>query len=189
MFRVKDLPVAEAQEMFPDAALEELHATWAMDLAAEAQSPHNAQQAPFYRNDQSEKLDRQRKLVRIVEKQWWEYQTTYRVLDPFTGQETQMDEGSLSLLRARVQAMREAGAEPVEGIFLDEFGDVESVKQRTRRYMRTMLGNKVLSVWEGPAKGGFTWKCMTAERDRNKGTWFGIVRYAPAERLRFVGQG
>jgi hypothetical protein len=39
-----------------------------------------------------------------------------------------------------------------------------------------MLGNKVLAVWEGPAKGGYTWKCMTAERDRNKGTWFGIVR-------------
>ncbi len=162
VWRVKDVAASEALEMFPDKSLSDLHATWAMDIAADAQSPHNAQQAPFYREDQSLRIDKQRALVRLVEVQWWEHQTTYRVLDPFTMQETTLDEASHELLQERLQAMGRPGA--------------MAVKQRTRRYRRAMLGNVLLEDWEGPAKGGFTWKCMTAERDRNKGTWFGIVR-------------
>lgn len=29
---------------------------------------------------------------------------------------------------------------------------------------------------KGPEEGGFTYKCMTGKRDRNKGTWYGLVR-------------
>ena len=162
LFRVKDIPIYEAEEMFPERPLSDLHALWAMDIAADAHSPHNAQQAPFYRNDQSQKLDRNRALVRMVEVQWWEYRTTFRLIDPFTGHETSMDEGSIELLQQRLQMM---GMPPPQ-----------TVKQRTRAYYRAMVGNKVLDVWDGPAVGGFTWKSITAERDRNKGTWFGIAR-------------
>lgn len=162
LMRVKDVSVAEAQEMFPDADLDDLHATWAMDIAADAHTPHDAQQAPFYRNDQSTTLDRQRSLVRFVEVQWWEYQSTNRVLDPFTGQMMQLDGGSLSLLQERLRKMRMQPA--------------MAAPMRTRLYRRAICGAKVLDVWQGPAKGGFTWKCMTGERDRNEGTWYGIVR-------------
>jgi hypothetical protein len=52
----------------------------------------------------------------------------------------------------------------------------QAVKQRTRRYWRALLGAKLIDRWEGPARGGFTWKFMTGDRDRNKGSWYGIVR-------------
>src|SRR5262249_45389967 len=51
-----------------------------------------------------------------------------------------------------------------------------AVKQQVRHYYRAMVGARVLETWDGPAEGGFTWKGMTADRDRNAGTWYGIVR-------------
>ena len=162
MFRIKDLPDSDAKEMFPDATLDELHAGWAMDIAADAHTPHNAQQAPFYRNDQSSQLDRQQFMVRMVECQWWEYRTTFRLIDPFTGEESSFDEEKYEVLRSRLMQLG--------------LGDPQAVRQRTRVYRRAMIGAKVLAVWDGPEEGGFTWKCITGERDRNKGTWFGIVR-------------
>ena len=162
LFRVKDIPIFEAQEMFPGVALADLHATWAMDIAADAHSPHNAQQAPWYRNDQSTKLDRNRALVRMVEVQWWEFRSTYRLIDPFNGQETSLDEGSYNLLADRLMKLG--------------MPDLNAVHQRTRHYRRAMIGNKVIQTWDGPSAGGYTWKAITADRDRNKGTWYGIAK-------------
>ena len=91
-FRVKDVPIEEARELFPDASLDDLHAGWAEDTSANAHEPHDAQQAPFYRSDQSGKIDRDRHTVRLVEVEWWRHETTYRALDPFTGQATTLKE-------------------------------------------------------------------------------------------------
>lgn len=166
MFRVKDISSYEATEMFPDFSIDDMNATWASDLAADAQSPHNAQQAPYYRNDQSGRVDRNTAKVRLVEVQWWDFETFYRVKDPFAqpgdpNAVLSLDEGSYTLLEQRCKML---------GI------DLLAVKQRRRAYWRAILGNKVLKKWRGPAMGGFTWKCVTANRDRNKGTFYGIVK-------------
>jgi hypothetical protein len=160
--RVKDLPLGEAEEMFPGVPAEDLHAGWAVDIASEAETPHDAQQAPFYRIDQSQGIDRERTMVRIVEVQWWDYRTTWRAADPFTGQEITLDEGSHNLLSDRLRQMG--------------MPELVAVKQRSRVYWRAFLGAKVLEKWMGPAKGGFTYKFITAKRDRNKGSWYGVVR-------------
>jgi hypothetical protein len=163
VFRVKDVPLWEAREMFPDIKSDEdLHAGWAEDYAANAHSPHNAQQAPYYRNDQSAKLDRVRSLVTLVEAQWWEYETTFRTIDPFTGREISLSEADFRALDHRLNIMG-APTPP-------------HVKQRSRVYWRAFLGARVLDKWRGPERGGFTYKCMTGERDRTKGIWYGIVR-------------
>lgn len=162
VWRVRDVPLYEAEEMFPDRSPEELHAGWAMDIAADAHDPHDAQQAPFYRIDQSTKLDRQRATVRMVECQWWELEPSWRLADPFSGQITSLDDGSMALFRERAAAMGLA--------------EVPAVPQKKRVYRRAMIGRDVLETWDGPAQGGFSWKCMTGKRDRNKGIWYGIVR-------------
>lgn len=162
MFRVRDVPIYEAREMFPDASDDELNADWADDLSAEAHQPHDAQQAPFYRNDQSTKIDKQQKTVRMVEAQWWELEQMWRVVDPFTQQITTLDAGSKSMLESR---MRQLG-----------LPKLQAADFKTRVYWRAIVGNQVLKKWKGPAKGGFTWKCITATRNRNKGTWYGIVK-------------
>src|SRR6266566_288961 len=160
--RVKDVSLETAQEMFPGVPESDLHADWADDISANAHEPHNAQQAPFYRQDQSGKIDRQARTIRLVEMQWWQYETTWRALDPFTGEETTLDDSSYQLLSQRLAAMGR--------------GALLAIRQRSRAYYRAFLGARLLQCWRGPAKGGFTWKCITGYRDRNKGTWYGIVR-------------
>lgn len=162
LMRVKDVPADEALEMFPGRSLAEIHAQWAVDIAADAHSPHDAQQAPFYRTDQSGKTDRETAQARIVEVQYWERRSSWRLLDPFTGAEISLDDASYHLLLSRL-AMLGVPRPP-------------AVRQQVRAYHRAFVGAAILEEWDGPAKGGFTYKCLTGERDRNKGLWYGIVR-------------
>jgi hypothetical protein len=161
LFRVKEIALWEARELFPDASDDELNASWAADQTDEARSPHDAHEARFYRNDQSGRIDKQRVKVHLVEAQWWVYESFWRVLDPFTGQEVALADDDYETLRVRLAAM--GLPEPM------------ALKQRRRKYWHAVLGAKLLKKWEGPDKGGFTWKCVTADRNRNKGTFYGIV--------------
>lgn len=160
-FRCKDVPLFEARELFPDATDDELNAGWAVDTAADASNPHNAQQAPFYRKDQSLRIDKQRAICRLVEAEWWELVDRYRTVDPFTGQMLFLKKDEYDVLAERLKSL---GVEPL------------CVKQKHRQYWRAFLGSKILDSWPGPADGGFTYKSMTGERDRNKNAWFGLVR-------------
>jgi hypothetical protein len=162
LFRIKEVPIEEARALFPDADDADLDAGWAVDQSAAGQAPHDAQQAPFYRNDQSGRLDRQRARARLVDAQWWEYQTAWRALDPFTGGELTLDETQHAILSGRLAALG--------------LPELIAVKQRRRRYRRAVLGAALLAQWDGPAQGGFTWKCVTGDRHRNQGTFYGIVK-------------
>jgi hypothetical protein len=163
-FRVKDVPVRDAREMVKGMpgieGDEDLDATWAEDTGG-ARQPHDAQQAPYYRNDQSTKIDRERKTVRIVEAEWWEYETSWRTADPFTNQLVSLTEEEFHKLVARMKMLG--------------MNEPTAVKQRRKRYWRAFLGNKILKKWPGPTKG-FVYKAITGERDRNKNTWYGMVR-------------
>lgn len=167
LFRVKDVPVGEAQDMFPGVPLDDLHASWAEDTDG-GDEPHDAQQAPFYREDQSGRADKNLAIVRLVEAQWWTHETSYRLVDPATGQELTLSGSEWRTLTDRIKRM----AKVVGGDGMAP----EAVKQRARKYWRAILGNKVLDSWEGPAKGGFTLKAITGDRDRNKRHWYGMVR-------------
>lgn len=160
LFRVKDIPLYEAQDMFPDLAASELNAGWADDVAKKNNGLQDQRDDPYYRGTNS--ADDQGDTVRMVECQWWEYETLYRSIDPFTGQQATFPEDKFELLKQRLGMM---------GI-----PEPPAVKQRRRVYRRAIIGASVLEVKDGPAEGGFSWKCMTGERDRNAGTWYGIVR-------------
>ncbi|MBU6430467.1 MAG: hypothetical protein KGR26_15730, partial [Cyanobacteria bacterium REEB65] len=161
LFWVKDVPLHEAAGLFPDFSTDELNAGWADSVESDAREPHDAQQAPFYRIDQSQKIDRFTTSVRMVEKQWWELESVYRFIDPVDQIVKVASEEEWTILYARYLAM---GMDPI------------CVKQRIKKYYRAILGSKLLKKWSGPAKGGFTWKCITARQDRNKGTFYGVVR-------------
>jgi hypothetical protein len=162
MFRVRDMGADEAQEMFPGFTLDEIDAKWADDTASVTDDPHDAQEAPFYRHDQSPDLDKRNYRVRVVEAQWWEKQTVVRYVDPTTGQMSRLERSAFDKLQARVKAI--GGP------------DLMHVEQKQKVYRRAFLGSRILKVLPGPKQGGFTWKCITGKRDRNKGTWYGIVR-------------
>lgn len=53
----------------------------------------------------------------------------------------------------------------------------KTAERKETRYMRAFLcGNSILKKGDGPCKHGFTYKAITAKRDRNRGTWYGIVK-------------
>jgi len=158
--RVKDMPTDDAMDLIPGATAEELDAKWAEDTGA-ASSPHDAQAAPFYRNDQSDKIDTERKTVRVVEFEWRDYEHCVRTIDPFTHQLITVSRKDYRILADRVSRLG--------------WGDLDGVPMRRKVYWRALVGSKVLRKWKGPEKGGFCYKAMTAKRDRNKNTWYGIV--------------
>lgn len=161
VIRVKDIPVPAAEEMFPGYPTQDLHAQWAEDRPDETQSPHNARLAPYYRIDQAGNIDRERMQCRIAEVEWWDYLDAYRVMDPTSGRFVRLDVQSANTYRMRARLL---GQKPV------------MMRDRERRYYKAIVGNAVLKVMRGPDKGGFSYKFMTGKRDRNKGTWYGLVR-------------
>lgn len=159
---IDDIPMTTAEDMFPDADPSDLHAGWAMDTGATADLAHDAQQAPFYREDQSPLIDKSRSLVRIVEIQWWEHEKVRLFVDPFTGQRQTLEEPDYNKLTKRLKAL---------GIPFED-----GVKQKKKKFYKAWLGAKVLKRTDGPEEGGFTRKAMTGKRNRNKGTWYGLLR-------------
>ncbi|MBV8538146.1 MAG: hypothetical protein JO128_21295 [Alphaproteobacteria bacterium] len=162
LFRVRDVPLEVAEDMFPDEDVADLHAGWAEDTGADPHSPHDAQAAPFYRNDQSPQIDKSKMKVRLVEAQWWDHEKVWRMLDPFTRRVVTVKPDEFETVKARLAALG-LPAPP-------------AVQQKRRVYWRAFLGAKLLKQWRGPEQGGFTYKCMTGKRDRNQGIWYGLVR-------------
>ena len=162
VFWTRRIPAYEARAIVPDADLEDLDAGWARDEGEEAgQSIHDAQEAPFYRNDQSDDININAKIT-LIQAEWWEHEVFYRMADPQTGQELKLSSSDYKTLTKRME---------IAGIPLPQF-----VKQRRKVCKKAFLGRKILEQMDGPEDGGFTIKFMTAKRDRNKGTWFGVVR-------------
>lgn len=159
--RCKDIPLTAAKAMFPDFQPEDLHAQWAEDQPDDTHQPHNARLAPFYRIDQGGQIDRQRPMVRMVEYEWWEYETAYRVLDQTTGRFVRLDPEKAAVYQARAAAM---GQQAVV------------LRDRQRKYWKAVIGNVVLKVTPGADDGGFTYKYITGKRDRNRGTFYGLVQ-------------
>ena len=175
--RVKDVPISAAEELFPDFDPIMLHAQWAEDQPDATRSPHNARLAPYYRIDQSADVDRTEQLVRLVEVEWWDWETVYRVLDPETGRWVMLDENRAMLYQIMA---RRSGVK------------AQQIKDKRRKYWKAIVGAEVLKIMDGPKKGGFQYKCMTGKRDRNKGTWYGIVRAMRDPQLwanKWVSQG
>jgi len=161
VLRRKDLPVQAAQSLFPGVDEVDLHAQWAEDQLDGAQQPHNARLAPYYRIDQAGNVDRTRLMVRMVEVEWWDFEPAWRVLDPTTGTMVRLSEFDAKLY---VIQCRTRGIKPT------------LLPDRVKRYFKAIVGAKVLKLVAGAEKGGFSYKFLTGKRDRNRGTWYGIVR-------------
>jgi len=162
VFRMKEVPLSEAEEMFPDEDVEDLDAGWARDHDAESKQPHDAQWAPYYKNDQSPDMDKSRQMVRMVEVQWWEHEKGYNVIHPITRKSVKMSATDYRKANDRVQELTGS--------------PLTAASYKRKKYYKAILGSKVLSQSDGPEQGGFTYKCMTGKRDRNLGTWYGLVR-------------
>lgn len=163
LLRVKDFSLDEAMEIWPGKEDElSLAEPWA-EQGSSGSADHDAYEAKFYRHDQGPSLDDvDTRPVRVIEMQWWELETYYRVVEPTTGQLTSMSAEKYKKLTERLEPL---------GITL------QAMEQKQRKYFRAFIaGEYVLEESPCPYDKGFTYRAITGKRDRNEGIWYGVVR-------------
>ena len=119
--------------------------------------------------------------------QWWELEPIFRVSVQQLGQErtflmlnTPDEEGSFLLPAHKLQP----DAQGLMTLDADEYGKVETLlagvtvlKQKRRRYQSMYFScDELLEQKPTPTGDSFTYKAITAKRDRKLKCWYGIVR-------------
>lgn len=158
--RVRSIPIDAARELFDDCDDWEMHAGWAQvidDGVDVSRLPET------YLFNQPSSIRGPRTHVTIVEIQWWEYESYYEVMDPFTQQLTHMDKRTFDVAQRRY-AMIAPGQK------------LAHAKYKRKCYKRAFLGAKVLAEPPLPCPYFFSYQCMTGKRDKKARHWFGLVR-------------
>lgn len=151
VWRVRRLPLADAQAMFPGRSENELHAGW---------SEVNSEADLMRANEPTAESDGG--YVTIVQCQWVEKEEYYLAEDPLTGQEAEFTADEFAQANKRLKQM--LGME------------MQGVKFKRTVRKQAFFGEVVLSYGPAPCNDEFSLQCVTAKYDRNKGTWYGVVR-------------
>lgn len=129
------------------------------DASTEA---HDATEAPWYRNNQSAVRGADLDHWVIAHFQVFRTKVVWTVADPASGKTFDLDEERYALLTERAQSL----GMPIQAV------------RRPQRYVYEayICGSTVLSEGEAPCPTSFCYKAITGKRDRNAGTWYGLVR-------------
>lgn len=160
-WRVKEVDIDEAREQFPNVADSDLDAGNWLD-ADDKEGDEKSNEPENYYSEESDGINpHNKRKVRLVHLQYWEYQPVYRALNPISGQIEELAEEEFTQAKANIEALG---------------GQIKYAKQRKRVYKQAIIGRKVLKHGPSPCPDHFTWNCITGKRDRNAGTWYGLVR-------------
>ncbi|BEV47342.1 hypothetical protein [Afipia carboxidovorans] len=165
VFHIKrDVPIEEARALCPGDPSnpfedEDYNATW-VDGKDEKSEHHNDNR--FYNKDGTTDGQSVDKSVTMVRAQWWERVPVYLVLNPLNPDEVlTLEEDEFKNLKAKAKIAN---------------GSLQFVKQTRKVFKQAFLGSVLLEVGPAPCDERFSFNCMTGKRDRNKNTWFGLVR-------------
>lgn len=131
---------------------------WGDDDAAGGD--HNADMAWLYEKDASG-YDRKTGKYRVIHHQWFELETYHMVLDPMSGQLTEVTAEQWEQFQARAAMV----GMPVQSV----------TKQRKKYKQAFVAADTVLEESDCPCNA-FSYNFITAKRDRNRNIWYGIVR-------------
>lgn len=101
-------------------------------------------------------------MVTVAQIQWIEREAYWLAEDPMSGQQSEFTDAEYRKTNARMKQL--IGTE------------MRGVRLRRKVRKQAFLGELVLSVGEAPCPRQFSFQCITGKRDRNKGTWYGLVR-------------
>lgn len=162
VWRVHKMSYRDAKDMFQGDGLpldsSDLDAPWAEGAEIGEAVPVEERRK---KRSESTGPDNKRE-VRIVQCQWYDKETYYRVADPMSGQIVDMGAKEVETLRSRLE---EAGQDPTI---------LQAVPMTRRVYKQAWLGGKILKQGPAPFPKGFTFACITGEADRNNGTFYGL---------------
>lgn len=168
----KEIPLEDAKALFPDADEADLHAAWAVPTKSDSDPLHDATpQLAYNQGDQNRRASEQKK-VTIVYVEWWEREKYHIAVDPISGQRVELSTADASKLKSRhakIQKLAEGAGQSLPPLQITPALTRKAFKQ-------AFLGAKVLSSGPGRCPHDFTLNFITGKRDRNKNTWYGIVR-------------
>lgn len=185
--RAKEMAIERAAAMFPEASRGELHAAWWIGLDSEGGESSAGTRDPreMYEGDDDGGSRRDRKSVTIVEVQWLEPETFFRLPDPRVLQQQAMQ---VAQARAMGQMLPPAVPPPlvdVSEVQLEALKKAGHISEDTpvheakrQKCMRAFIGAKVLEVGPAPCGTHFSYECITGYFDQDKGRWFGMMRPA-----------
>jgi hypothetical protein len=162
IWRARELSRDDAEAMFPGVALSDLHAAWVSN--ADGVTKYTDRPGgQDYVIGQDLDTDVAPKNCTVVECQWIEQETYYRVLDPTQGKIVEM---SAEKYKALSTAVKSVGLQ------------LKAAPAKRKRVMRAFLGAKVLEAGPSPFSPHFSYQAITGFWDRDKRYFYGIVRNA-----------
>jgi Phage P22-like portal protein len=151
----------EIKEKWPDKA-DDIAASsggWS-DPGDDGTQPHDATFDFLYLKDNTG-YDQKTGKLRVIHEQWFELQTYFMALDPLTNQTIELSDDDHEKLKERLSAL---------GIPL------QSVKKQRKAWKQAFVcGDVVLEASDVPCNE-CSYKFITGRRDRNKNTWYGVVK-------------
>lgn len=159
LWRARRVPLTEAEAMFPGYTRDELNATW---------SNVNSE-ADLKRTEASASAGGPKDYVTIIQCQYVTRQPHYLAEDvlgePGPDGNYPQTEFTAAEFETANKRLKQLGVAAMEG-----------VKFRKRVIKQAFLGAVVLSYGDAPCPDEFSIQCVTGKFDRNKGTWYGLVR-------------
>lgn len=157
--RLRVMSTAEAMEKFPNFTENQLDAKWAVGLEPEEQTKTIEEKRKREENAGDNVLERSE--VHIVQMQWIENEPYWLVADEATNKKIELPNDQYLVLQSRMRLL---------GI------DLMAVQLRRKKFIQAFIGAQILEVGEAPIPDRFSFECITGEQDKNKGTWFGLMR-------------
>ena len=166
-FNAEWMDKEEAKTRWPNAEF-----LWSDEFFSDDKAAHNADRAYLYEN-QSANQEKRENQVLVLHYQCVKLEPFIRALDPFTKEVKSFSEDDFEKLQENVKVL---GMVFVDGQ-TKSTNEIPYVKQNKKVYYRGFLiGEELLEYGKAPSQTGFTFKAITGKRDRNKNSWYGIVR-------------
>lgn len=172
-FRVREYTLAEARAMADQKKWgpvedEDLNASWASPGLKddEAYPQKTFEEKRFRDRDDGDlgQLDPKSK-VWLVHAQWFEMEPYFRVAAPQQGGPAKLVNMGQDQHGLVQKFAKEQGLPPFK-----------SVQLMRKVYKQCYIGARILGqVTPSLSRAGFTYSCITGRRNRNKGTWFGLI--------------
>lgn len=170
-WRVRQMSLKDAQELFPGVDEADLNAAWANDTEEDAEPGSNDQEFRYLGEDEGDEKEPSRK-VTIVACQYVKPEKYYRAL---VMAPPQVGPGGMPMMQPpAMQELSEAEYQQATASGMV----VKAVPLTRKTVYQCFLGRVVLKEPEPTQTGMFTWQCMTGLVDKDRGSFYGIVRRA-----------
>lgn len=157
---------SEIESKWPDKEI-----AWGDDDLG-SNTPGDGDQSFKYDGDNPD-LDVQKDKALVLHYQCWKKEPYYRLFDPFQSKNVELTEDDFKKLQknGKKAGLTFSRADVAKG------EDIAYVKQFKKVFYRGFYcGSTELEYGRSPIQSGFTFKFITAKRDRNKNCWYGMVR-------------